>query len=88
MALQTRDYAWLAIGAYDLLAPPGQTLSEGFDDYQSRRRVVSTAIATVVFLHVVNVIPPQLDPIHLAFIGLKRAAHLARATTVLRSAHG
>jgi len=62
----------LGILAYDLLAAPRQTLSEGFDDYQRARPVVATGIATVIYLHVVNAIPPRIDPIHLTFAALKR----------------
>lgn len=76
--LDVCDWAWLAILAYDVAAPTGKTLSEGFDAYQKRRPVAATAAATVVFLHVVNAIPPQVDPIHLAFIGLKRATMALR----------
>lgn len=68
-----RSKAWIGLAAYivavDICAPRGQTLSEAVDDWLLRRHTAAIAW-TVVGLtagHLLNIIPEQIDPIHLLF---------------------
>lgn len=69
------DQAWMALGcyvlAYDVLAVPGQTLSEGADRYMLKHPWITRAVALAVAGHVCNLVKPEYDPIHLLFTGLR-----------------
>ena len=71
--------AWGVLGAgviaYDILCPPGETLSEGVDralEHEKYKRVALGAIA-ITAAHLANLIPQNVDPFH-------RATQLKRAT--------
>jgi hypothetical protein len=57
--------------AYDVLASPEQTLSEGADRYMLKHPWITRAVAAAVAAHVCNAIPGRFDPIHLSFAGLR-----------------
>lgn len=61
--------AWLVLGAfvaaYDMLAPEGETLSEGVDRALERHPLLTTAAIGATALHLLNVLRPERDPIHL-----------------------
>jgi hypothetical protein len=82
--LRPADRAWISIGigvvAYDLLAAPGQTLSEGADRYMLSHPWITRAVAAALAGHVCNVLRPEYDPIHLLFAGA-RAWREARWTS-------
>lgn len=68
--------AWCALGgaviAYDVLAPPGETLSEGFDSWLDGPGRTATAVATVLIaMHLLNLLEPQHDPVSWLFAGMK-----------------
>lgn len=69
------DKAWIALGtyvvAYDLLASPEQTLSDGADRYMLRHPWVTRGVAFAVAAHCCNLVRPEFDPIHLLFAGLR-----------------
>lgn len=69
------DRAWIALGAYvvayDVLACPEQTLSEGADRYMLTHPWTTRAVALAVAGHVCNLLPSRCDPIHLMFAGLR-----------------
>jgi hypothetical protein len=53
------------VAAYDLLCPPGETLSEGIDrGLESKYRHVIALGVGMTALHLVNVLPPAIDPLH------------------------
>jgi hypothetical protein len=62
----TAKRGWVAlaagVAAYDLLCPPGETLSEGCDRGLETNRALTLGIIGVTALHLANVLPPQLDP--------------------------
>lgn len=64
----TVAWAGLAAGiaAYDLLCPPGETLSEGVDRALETRtgRVLALGAIAVVATHLANVLPQRCDPLH------------------------
>lgn len=68
--MRYRAKAWLGLVAYvvavEVIAPPGELLSEAFDDWLTTRagRVACTAITVSVAGHLLNVIPPRFDWIH------------------------
>ncbi|RFZ48552.1 hypothetical protein MSS2_04719 [Mycobacterium marinum] len=74
MALATGVITW------DLLAPPGNNLSEAADDYLTRWCAVTEAGLLLLYLHVANKLPARLDPIHGAFVGLKALRRAIAAT--------
>lgn len=73
------DKAWVTLGAgilaYDMLAPPGETLSEGADRYMLRHRWLVRGVACALTGHVCNLVPARYDVIHLAFSAMR---HLIR----------
>ena len=73
--LRPADRAWLALGAgvvaYDMLAGPEQTLSEGADRYMLKHPWTTRAVAAAVAGHVCNLLPDRYDPIHVLFSGLR-----------------
>lgn len=48
--------------AYDLLCPPGETLSEGYDSFIERHKVLALGAVAVTGAHLINAIPKNLDP--------------------------
>lgn len=62
--------AWAVLGAgvvaYDILAPQGETLSEGLDTAVERHPLITTLAVGAVALHLCNALSPERDIIHLA----------------------
>ena len=75
-AVTAADRAWIALGiyvvTYDVLARPGQTLSEGADRYMLKHPWLTRGIAVALVGHVCNFLKPQYDPIHQLFKVLRR----------------
>lgn len=72
----TAKRGWLAVGAvvglHELLCDTNQTLSEGVDTALEKHPVAVTLAVGTVALHLLNVLPPKIDPIHQASEWLKR----------------
>ncbi|AEF57278.1 hypothetical protein CROSSROADS_96 [Mycobacterium phage Crossroads] len=66
--MKPSDYAWLAllcaIVGYEIAAPPGELLSEGWDRYLQRFPIGARVLPLVVTLHVINALPERYDPVH------------------------
>lgn len=60
--------AWIALGigvaVVDYIAPPNQTMSEGIDRALEQHPVLTTLAVGAVALHLLNVLPPAIDPLH------------------------
>lgn len=63
--------AWIALGigvaAFDVLAPDGETLSEGVDralEHSPTRRVLALGGIAVTAAHLANLLPQKIDPFH------------------------
>lgn len=53
------------VAAYDMLCPEGETLSEGVDrGLESKYRHLIKLGIGMTALHLVNVLPPAIDPLH------------------------
>lgn len=69
--MTSADRAWCVLAAgvviYDVCAPTGETLSEGADRYLLRNRWLTRGVAFVITLHVCNLWPVRLDPVHHLF---------------------
>lgn len=71
--------AWGALTAgvvaYDVLCPPGETLSEGVDRALEleRGRVLALGAIAITAAHLANLLPERVDPFH-------RATNLKRRT--------
>lgn len=74
--MRPADRAWIALGvgvlAYDLTAPPGETLSEGADRYMVRHKWLVRAVGVGLVAHVCNFISGRYDPVHWVFVGLRK----------------
>lgn len=59
-------WAVLTVGVlvYEYHAPPGQLLSEGIDRALIRYPNLTRFVVTIVALHLLNLIPQQIDPLH------------------------
>ncbi|WP_280465855.1 DUF7427 family protein [Nocardia brasiliensis] len=59
-------HLWAVVGAVvvaaELLAPPGQLLSEGVDRALERRPLLVRIAIELVARHLLNDIPPSIDP--------------------------
>ena len=62
----TKAWAGLVAGVvcYDLLAPEGETLSEGFDTFLEEHPAVAWGATVLTVAHLLNIIPQRYDPIH------------------------
>lgn len=77
--MRLADRAWLVLGfgvgvyeAYAAAHAPGELLSEGVDRYlQSHPRLTRIVIAALA-LHLANGVPDELDPVHWAFVGMRK----------------
>ena len=62
--------AWASIGlgvfAYDMLCPKGEQLSERMDEWLDKHptRSLALGITAMTALHLMNMLPERLDPIH------------------------
>lgn len=59
-------WAALIVGVmvYEFHAPPGQLLSEGIDRALLRYPNMTRFVVTIVALHLLNLIPQSIDPLH------------------------
>lgn len=76
--IRPSTYSWFAIAAgvavYDALCPKGEQLSERFDEWLEKpsTRVIAMGTTALTALHLTNMLPERLDPIHhLAKLGRK-----------------
>lgn len=64
----TARRAWLgiaaAVTAYEFLCPEGELLSEGADRAIDKHPVLVPLAIGVVALHLANVLPAHIDPLH------------------------
>ena len=78
--MEEAKIAWGAlisgVFAYDMLAPPNETLSEGVDSAIERSSLLTNTAIAATALHLANILPERVDPIHQ--VG-KRARHAFRA---------
>lgn len=72
--LRPSTKAWIGLGAYvaayDILAPKGETLSEGVDRMLEHDKCKYVAIGGVALTaaHLINLLPPKYDPFHKVLI--------------------
>lgn len=70
--MRAADRAWAALLAgvitYEALAPKDELLSEGWDRYLNSRPITARIIPPIVALHLMNVLPHRVDPIHNVFV--------------------
>lgn len=64
MKPETKMWAAIGVGVvtYDILCPPGHTLSEGVDRALERNKILTTVAVGTTALHLLNVLPPKYDP--------------------------
>jgi hypothetical protein len=72
VTLQASDKAWITLGIgvllYDVIAPEGQTLSEGADRYMLHHKWVTRGVGIALVAHVCNFVSPQFDFVHGFFV--------------------
>jgi hypothetical protein len=70
------ELAWATLGlgviTYNTLTAEGQMLSQQADRWIDRHPILTRAIVGIVAAHVANAAPPQVDPIHWLFEGVRR----------------
>lgn len=58
--------AWIGlvagVAAWDIFCPPGETLSEGYDSFMERHKLLALGAVAVTGAHLINAIPKNLDP--------------------------
>jgi hypothetical protein len=89
--LHPSDRAWLAllcgVLTYNIVAPAGETLSEGADRYMVRHKLLTRVIGVSLVAHVCNYIPCWCDPIHGLFLLVRRVYLPLRGTLFGRVMH-
>jgi pyrroloquinoline quinone (PQQ) biosynthesis protein C len=69
------DYAWITIAVgvltYEIVAPPGQLLSEAMDKYRKHHPFAAGAAVIYVAAHLLRVWPTRIDPLHQMAVKLK-----------------
>lgn len=74
--MKAADRAWIGLAAYvvayDLVASPEQTLSDGADRYMLSHPWITRAVAAAVAGHVCNLVPDRFDVIHQLFKAARR----------------
>lgn len=69
--------AWAALGGavviYEMLCVEGELLSEVVDRAMVRKPILTRMAIAIVALHLVNAIPPRIDPIHQLAVQIRRA---------------
>lgn len=70
------EHAWIALGlyviAYDAIANEGELLSEVVDRFIEKHPAATRVIVIGVAAHLMNLIPPQVDPLHKMAITTRR----------------
>lgn len=68
-----------AIAGYELLCPPGSTISEKFDPLlEGKYRHLVTLAVGVTALHILNRLPTQVDPFEQGLSRIRQRALRAR----------
>jgi hypothetical protein len=74
--LKPSDTAWITLGVgvitYDVLAGPGETMSEGADRYMLRHPWLVRGVAFALAAHVCNIVSPRYDVVHQMFEAMRR----------------
>lgn len=72
----TAKRAWLAIGAgvlaHEMLCGQGELLSEGVDRAIEKHKALTVGAIAVTALHLANLLPESIDPIHQISEGVRR----------------
>lgn len=62
------DYAWIALAigvlTYEVVAPPGQLLSEAMDKYRQHHPLAAGTAVIYIACHLLRVWPKPVDPLH------------------------
>ena len=62
------DRGWVIVAAVvvavEVTAGEGELLSEAVDRYLTGRPWLTRSVVTVLALHLINLLPPRVDPIH------------------------
>lgn len=68
--MRPSDRAWIVLGGYvvawDMLCPDDEMLSEASWRYAQHHRVLAYSVVASVALHLTNLLPKWVDPIHAA----------------------
>lgn len=74
--MRASDRAWIILAAgiatYEVVAQPDELLSEAVDRYLEARPWFTRLLVAVVSAHLLNLIPPKIDPLHRIAAGLPR----------------
>lgn len=74
--MRRSERVWLAIGStvlvHNATAVLGDTLSERMDEWIVSHPVLVRAAIGAVALHLANAVDPRHDPIHWAFVGMRK----------------
>lgn len=54
------------VAAYDILCPPGETMSEGVDRLleHPHKRIAALGAIAITAAHLANILPEKIDPFH------------------------
>lgn len=72
MSPSARAWTALTVGVvgWDVLCPPGETLSAGFARGHRRKPWLMRALTAIMVCHLLDVLPKRLDLIHLLDCGM------------------
>lgn len=74
--------AWGVMAAgivfYEIACDESELLSVVVDDWLASRPILTRAVIIGVASHLINLVDPKLDPMHLAFLGGRKLARMVR----------
>jgi hypothetical protein len=76
MKRSTGEKAWACLGlvivVYEIVAPENELLSEVVDRFLVSHPIVTRTIVIGLALHLINLLPEQIDPLHHTAIAVRR----------------
>lgn len=79
---------WVVVGAvvltYEVIAPDGQLLSEGIDRALEKHPIATRIGVGLVAMHLLNLIPDRVDPVHRLALLLRITRHPVREAEVIQ----
>jgi hypothetical protein len=76
MKRSTGEKAWACLGlvivVYEIVAPDNELLSEVVDRFLVSHPIVTRTIVIGLALHLINLLPEQIDPLHHTAIAVRK----------------
>ena len=79
------NHAWIALGllivGYEIVAAPGELLSEAVDRHLENHPIITRVVIGTVALHLLNLLPQPIDPLNHVARKFRRTVNLIERST-------